>query len=82
MDSDISKIQAEPRAQRGMLRALRRAQNEHVTMLHEQRTLLTERGARLGNIKTTLRRVHASVDIILGRSNLRTASTVSALLRR
>ena len=42
MDEDLSKIQVEFRAQRGMLQALHDTQSEHVTVLREHTAALTE----------------------------------------
>ena len=47
MDEDISKIQVEFRAQRGMLQALHDTQSEHTTLLREHTALLKEHGAIL-----------------------------------
>ena len=72
MDEDLSKIQVEFRAQRGMLQALHDTQGEHITVLREHATLLAGHGTRLGNIETrlsgveaTLQKVHVGVDAIL-----------------
>jgi hypothetical protein len=55
MDEDISKIQVEFRAQRGMLQALHDTQSEHSTVLREHGTLLREHGTLLREHGTLLR---------------------------
>ena len=47
MDEDVSKIQVEFRAQRGMLQALHDTQSEHSTVLRQHTALLKEHGAIL-----------------------------------
>jgi hypothetical protein len=47
MDEDISKIQVEFRAQRGLLQALHDTQNEHIAELREHRAILSEHTAIL-----------------------------------
>lgn len=42
MDEDLSKIQVEFRAQRGMLQALHDTQSEHIAVLREHTAALTE----------------------------------------
>ncbi len=42
MDEDLSKIQVEFRAQRGMLQALHDTQSEHITVLREHTSALAE----------------------------------------
>jgi len=72
MDKDLSKIQVEFRAQRGILQALHDTQSEHNAVLRTHTTLLTAHGTRLGSIETrlsdveaTLQKVHVGVDTIL-----------------
>jgi hypothetical protein len=72
MDEDLSKIQVEFRAQRGMLQALHDTQSEHIAVLREHTTLLTAHRTRLGSIETrlsgveaTLQKAHVGVDTIL-----------------
>jgi hypothetical protein len=51
MDEDVSKIQVEFRAQRGMLQALHDTQSEHITVLREHSAILADHGAQLAEIR-------------------------------
>jgi hypothetical protein len=57
MDEDISKIQVEFRAQRGMLQALHDTQSEHVTQLREHSAILKEHSAQLAEIRVGVRTI-------------------------
>ncbi|HEY7261608.1 MAG TPA: hypothetical protein VH589_09020 [Trebonia sp.] len=57
MDEDMSKVQAEFRAQRGLLQALHDTQSDHT------RRLTTIEG-RLGGVEGTLHMVHTGVEAI------------------
>lgn len=57
MDEDISKMQAEFRAQRGLLQALHDTQQEHTAQLRELRAGQEE-------LRAGLERVHVGVDAI------------------
>lgn len=51
MDEDVSKIQVEFRAQRGMLQALHDMQSEHITVLREHTEILSDHSAQLAEIR-------------------------------
>ena len=51
MDEDVSKIQVEFRAQRGMLQALHDTQSEHITALREHTAILSDHSAQLAEIR-------------------------------
>jgi hypothetical protein len=66
MDEDVSKIQVEFRAQRGMLQALHDTQSEHVTVLREHTALLKEHGTLLGQHSRQLAEIQTGVQTIIG----------------
>jgi hypothetical protein len=51
MDEDISKLQVEFRAQRGMLQALHDTQTEHTAQLREHTAILSDHSAQLAEIR-------------------------------
>ena len=51
MDDDVSKIQVEFRAQRGMLQALHDTQSEHITVLREHTALHREHSSQLAELR-------------------------------
>ena len=59
MDDDLSKIQVEFRAQRGLLQALADTQSEHTTILREHSTILREHSTQLAEVR-------AGVQTIIG----------------
>ena len=65
MDEDISKIQVEFRAQRGMLQALHDTQTEHITELREHRAILSEHTAILSDHSAQLAEIHVGVQTII-----------------
>jgi hypothetical protein len=65
MDEDISKIQVEFRAQRGMLQALHLTQNEHSTVLREHTALLKEHSAVLTDHSSQLAEIRVGVQTII-----------------
>lgn len=74
MDEDISKIQVEFRAQRGMLQALHDTQSEHITVLREHTATLKEHGAVLGQHSRQLAEIQAGVQTIIGLLNRESGS--------
>jgi len=66
MDEDVSKIQVEFRAQRGMLQALHDTQSDHVTVLREHTALLKEHGTLLGQHSRQLAEIQTGVQTIIG----------------
>ncbi len=64
MDEDISKIQVEFRAQRGMLQALHDTQSEHITELREHTALLKEHSTQLGSLNAKVDLVQAGIGLI------------------
>jgi hypothetical protein len=65
MDEDVSKIQVEFRAQRGMLQALHDTQSEHITALREHTTLLREHSAILSDHSAQLAEIRVGVQTII-----------------
>lgn len=66
MDADISKIQVEFRAQRGLLQALHDTQSDHTRVLSEHTALLNQHTALLNQHTTALAEVRAGVQTIIG----------------
>jgi hypothetical protein len=66
MDDDLSKIQVEFRAQRGMLQALHDTQNEHTKQLREHTTILKEHTAILSDHGAQLAEIRVGVQTIIG----------------
>ncbi len=73
MDTDLSNIQVEFRAQRGLLQALHVTQNEHTAMLRDHTDTLRDHTARLARLESgqqELRRevteVRVGVQTIIG----------------
>jgi hypothetical protein len=66
MDEDLSNIQVEFRAQRGMLQALHDTQSEHITVLREHTGALTELRAGQQELRLGQAEVLAGVQTILG----------------
>jgi hypothetical protein len=66
MDEDLSKIQVEFRAQRGMLQALHDTQSEHSAMLREHSAALT--GLRTGQaqLRREMTEVRVGIGTIIG----------------
>lgn len=65
MDEDISKIQVEFRAQRGMLQALHDTQSEHSTVLREHSTVLREHSALHKEHRSQLAELRVGVQTII-----------------
>lgn len=65
MDEDISKIQVEFRAQRGMLQALHDTQSEHSTVLRGHTALLKEHGTILKEHSSQLAELRVGVQTII-----------------
>ena len=65
MDEDVSKIQVEFRAQRGMLQALHDTQSEHITVLREHTALLKGHSAILGDHSAQLAEIRVGVQTII-----------------
>jgi hypothetical protein len=65
MDEDISKIQVEFRAQRGLLQALHDTQNEHIAELREHRAILSEHTAILSDHSAQLAEIRVGVQTII-----------------
>jgi hypothetical protein len=66
MDDDLSKIQVEFRAQRGLLQALADTQSEHGATLREHTMILQEHSTILREHSTQLAEVRAGVQTIIG----------------
>ena len=66
MDKDLSEIQVQFRAQRGMLQALHDTQTEHTAMLRDHTTRLTRLETGLGEVKVGLATVNVGVQTIIG----------------
>jgi hypothetical protein len=66
MDDDLSKIQVEFRAQRGMLQALHDTQSEHSTQLRRHTALLNEHTAILSDHSGQLAEIRVGVQTIIG----------------
>ena len=65
MDDDLSKIQVEFRAQRGLLQALADTQSEHTSTLREHGTILREHGTILREHSTQLTEIRVGVQTII-----------------
>jgi hypothetical protein len=66
MDEDLSKIQVEFRAQRGMLQALHDTQSEHVTLLREHAVGLAELRAGQQELRQGLAEARVGIHTIIG----------------
>jgi hypothetical protein len=69
MDEDISKIQVEFRAQRGMLQALHDTQTEHIAQLREHTAILSEHSAQLAEIRVGVQTIIDLLTPKRGREN-------------
>ena len=65
MDEDISRVQVEFRAQRGMLQALHLTQSEHSTVLRGHTALLKEHSAILSDHSAQLAEIRVGVQTII-----------------
>jgi hypothetical protein len=65
MDEDVSKIQVEFRAQRGMLQALHDTQTEHTAKLREHTAILGEHSATLADHGAQLAEIRVGVRTII-----------------
>jgi chromosome segregation ATPase len=84
MDSDISDIKQEQRAQRGMLQALATTQSEHTRRLTSIEGRLGDVEQRLGNVESRLGAVESrlgAVEITLGNVQVG-VQTIIAMLDR
>ena len=64
MDEDVSKVQVEFRAQRGLLQALHDTQSDHTRRLSKLESGQQELTARLTSVEGTLQKVHVGVQAI------------------
>jgi hypothetical protein len=64
MDEDVTKMQVEFRAQRGLLQSLHLTQQDHTALLREQGALLREHSTQLTELRTGQQRIMAGVDAI------------------
>lgn len=62
MDEDVSKVQMEFRAQRGLLQSLHLTQQEHTALLNEHSVRLTTIEGRLENVEGRLEKVEGTLD--------------------
>jgi septal ring factor EnvC (AmiA/AmiB activator) len=69
MDEDSSKVQAEFRAQRGLLQALHDTQQEHTTLLRAHSARLSEHSGQLTELRAGQQRILVGVEAILGLLN-------------
>ena len=64
VDEDVSKVQAEFRAQRGLLQALHDTQSDHTRRLTRLESGQRELNATLTSVEGTLQKVHVGVQAI------------------